>query len=490
MIHAKASKKFIQRASATLGVAALLFSAGAVTADKELLDILLKNGAIDRKQYDSLMKKDELHAKDAGAIGNVSTTLNGNGLRFETADKNFSFRMNGRLHADGVYQGDNGLTTAAGRVDETGTHTGTANDANDGVGIRRARIEFAGTFYKDWNWRMQYEFANNTKTLFKDMWIQYAGWDFASITVGEQKRPFSLQEMMSSNDMVFTERSYDYAFAAPWERAIGLRFDKHGKDWTAAWGVFGDSVNGNANGGGTDVTKDDQGWSTAGRVTWAAIAEHDKAIHLGLSGAYTKPEDSVDDTHSRTSFAVKPAGIVTDMTLLQASLNNVRSYTNVGAEAAAVYGAFSLEGEYVRSFIDRENMKDGTQLTDLTFDGWHMDATYSLTGESRRYDGSTGQFGRLKPNRNFDLAGGLGALELAGRIMQIDMNDQAYKAGRATASSFGVNWYVNNNVRLMADYTHVWDIDNKGHGAVAGTASNSGDPSDFDYAQMRASLAF
>lgn len=483
-----ANKKLGLCATAMLGATALLFSAGAAAADKELLDMLLKNGAIDKKQYDTLVKKDELKSKDVAALGNVKTTLDNKGLKFETTDKQFSFRMNGRLHADAVMHGDSGMTTDAGRVVDGVNGGGAANDANDGAGIRRARMEFAGAFFKDLNWRMQYEFGNNTKPLFKDMWIQYAGWDLATITVGEQKRSISLQEMMSSNDMMFTERSWDYAFIAPLERATGLRLDSSGKNWSTSIGVFGDSINGTA--AGAAGQGNDQGWSTAGRATWAPIMEEGKVFHVGMSGSYTKAEDSVDDNSGRLRFKVNPAGVVSDYNVFDTgTMHNIRDYTNVNVEAAGIYGPFSAEAEYTRSYIAREDKGSNTEdLSDLAFDGWHMDVHYSLTGESRNYDVKTGTFGRVKPNRNFDLSGGWGAWELAGRIMQIDMNDKNFQAGRGTASSFGLNWNLNPSVRLMADYTHAWDIDNPRH--KPDNAAKGNDPTDFDYAQLRASLAF
>lgn len=475
------------RATATLGATALVFSAGAAAADKELLDMLVKNGAINKTQYDTLLKKADISKEDAAKMGNVVTTLDNKGMKFETTDKNFEFTMRGRLHADAVNHGDGGRTTDAGRIVDGTAAGGAGNDANDGVGIRRARMEFAGKFYKNVAWRMQYEFANNTKPLFKDMWIAYTGWDLATITVGEQKRPFSLQQMMSSNDMMFTERGWDYAFTAPLERATGLRLDSNGKNWSAAVGVFGDSINGNANG---DTVKNDQGWSTAGRATWAPYLEKDQVLHVGMSGSYTKTEDSVNDGHGKARFKVSPTGSISDLTLFDTGhMSNIRDYTNVGVEAAGIYGPFSAEAEYTRSYVAREDKGiTSADPNDLTFDGWHMDAHYSITGESRHYDAKTGTFGRVKPNRNFDMAGGWGAWELAGRIMQIDMSDKNFRAGRGTASSFGLNWNLNPNLRLMADYTHVWDIDNPMHNP--GNAAKGKDPANLDYAQLRASLAF
>ena len=82
MIDMKANKKVGLCATATLGTVVLLFSAGAGAADKELLDILLKNGAIDRKQYDSLMQKESLSARDVkeGHAGNSFVKLDDKGL--------------------------------------------------------------------------------------------------------------------------------------------------------------------------------------------------------------------------------------------------------------------------------------------------------------------------------------------------------------------------------------------------------------------------
>jgi phosphate-selective porin OprO/OprP len=292
---------------------------------------------------------------------------------------------------------------------------------------------------------------------------------------------------------VFTERSMDYAFVAPLERAIGLRFDKGGDNWGAAIGFYGDSINGNASGTGSastpDASTDDQGWSVAGRATWAPINEKGKVFHVGASGSYTKTEDSVDDTNGRLRFRVQPTGVVSDFVLLDTgTMHNVRDYTNVNVEAAGVYGPFSTEAEYTRSFIARENVggASGSELADLTFDGWHADVHYTLTGESRNYFAKTGTFGRVKPNRNFDLAGGLGAWEMGARIMYIDMNDESFKAGRATGSSFALNWYPNQNIRFMADYTHLWDVDNPTHT----NASKGDDPADLDYVQLRGQLAF
>ena len=89
---------------------------------------------------------------------------------------------------------------------------------------------------------------------------------------------------------------------------------------------------------------------------------------------------------------------------------------------------------------------------------------------------------RLYPAHPFSLKdGGLGALELAGRISYIDLNSEynpaialakdpmAIDGGRQTGYTLGLNWYPNDLLRFMLDYHHI--IFDKANGAaVTGAA--------------------
>jgi phosphate-selective porin OprO/OprP len=145
--------------------------------------------------------------------------LDKNGLQFETADKNFKFKIGGRIHTDYTHSSNDHFFRG-----------GVPVQANDGAELRRGRLEFAGTFFKDWDFKSQIDFADNQVGV-KDMFISYRGLDFAKINVGHQKQPFSRELQESSNDLMFMERSLMNVLNAPLvDRAIGVNLSSRGKN--------------------------------------------------------------------------------------------------------------------------------------------------------------------------------------------------------------------------------------------------------------------
>lgn len=124
-------------------------------------------------------------------------------------------------------------------------------------------------------------------------------------------------------------------------------------------------------------------------------------------------------------------------------------YDLFGAEAAMVYGPFSLQGEFMHAATNTLDSMDPS------FSGFYVMASYFLTGENRAYKG--GLFSRVKPKRNFG-AGGPGAWELAARYSRVDLTDGDIEGGELDDVSVGLNWYLNPNTRFMFGYVHA-DLD-------------------------------
>jgi phosphate-selective porin OprO/OprP len=408
----------------------------------------------------------------------VKITMDKKGLQAKSADGNFNFKLGGRIHT----------TYTASSKDNLFTGAGTPVEANDGTELRRARMFFAGTFYKDWFTKIQVDFADNGVSI-KDMYLDYTGLeDFGlgkvAARIGNQKQAFSRELQDSSNDMMFQERSVMNVLNEPLvDRSLGFNVRTSGKNYSGQVGIYGEPVTPNK-------TSMDEGWGVNSRLTFAPIINNDngvqKLVHLGIAGNYRKPSDAGDvsgvgpgvryryeTTHMTDLFPVD-TGVIS-------MVNNIKM---IGLEANGVYGPFSVGGEYTHSWMDR---KGG--MGSLSLNGWYGEASWSLTGESRTYKAGAGKFKRLKPRHNFSFAnignGGWGAWELATRIAGVNMNDGAFQGGEMKNFTVALNWYVNENVRFMFGYDRILEIKN----SPLVTASG-GKPDGLNTFMFRSQIAF
>ncbi|MGZ8947675.1 MAG: OprO/OprP family phosphate-selective porin [Methylococcaceae bacterium] len=401
----------------------------------------------------------------------VKVKVDKKGLQVESADKNFKFNLGGRIQTDANYS-VNGNYVEAGTA---GTADPISVDANDGTEVRRGRIDFTGTFYKDWNFKTQVDFADNAVAV-KDLFVQYTGLDFMSVTGGQQKQNFSQELLESSNDLMFTERSLMNVLNAPVvDRAIGLNLQtpENQKNWSAALGFYGDTINANKNNG-----KADEGWSVSGRGTYAPIEEKTKVVHLGIAGNYRQPNAN-DQVMDKGLVYEYETDHMSNLFLIESDVENINNISMLGLEAKGLFGPFSGGAEYTHTWLSRGNGDNN-----LNFDGWYVDAAWSITGESRKY--KQGKFYKLSPAKEFSFKNGTwGAFELASRYSGVDLNDGSFHGGRMHNFTTALNWYFNDNVRLMADWTRAFDVS---YSPV--TTTGGGAPNDNNTFTVRAQLAY
>lgn len=444
----------------------------------------------DIKQAETrLNKKIDAVANKPKKPEEVKGKMDGRGLRFETNDGQFKFALNGRLHTDANMNSGGDIITCS-QSNGSGCQSGTLanNRLTDGTEIRRLRMEFAGQFFDDWKFKLQPELANGGGDLtvgIRDAFIAYTGFDWGNWIIGQSKQPFSYQQMMSSNDMPFMERSLEYEFTnRSVNRAVGLRYEVGGEQWGFSTGIFGDTATRQTSG---TTPADDEGWGVAARLTAAPIYDTDKLLHTGISVAYREPRDG--DQNIR--YRIAPSAIDHVNYLDTGNLVGYQNSQFFNAEATGAWGPLSFESEYNATWLNR-----GNGFGDGFMHGYHFDLIYSLTGESRVtfYDAQQGVIKKLVPDQNFDLAGGWGAWELKGRIMYVNMNDTGDPAnigGREFASTFGFNWHWNSWARLLVDWTHVWDLD-VGKAAVQRVALPlpSNNTAGWDQVSARVSLSY
>lgn len=407
---------------------------------QELLDILMKNGAITKSQYGDLAKSraatgsaDTKHA--ASEPAKVETKGK---LEWGTADGNFTWRLGGRLHLDGTfYSNDDGT------------------EERSGVDARRARVELQGTLYKNWMWKLDYEFGQTeqVKQGFRDAYIRYLMKDAIPgfptfVTIGQFKEFFGLEHANSSNHQVFVERAlvsrvfHDFAEASDGRR-MGVAVQTSGHDlWTAGFGVFGKNISGDS----TDEFNDPI--AVEGRATLSPIHTDTAALHFGFAGNWIKLDNPA---HAR--FSQRPeARIGAERFVDTGVISNADDVNRWGMEAGGIYGPVWLQSEYLRTDVHRRGGGDT-----VTVDGWHTDIGWVLTGESRGYDWHQGVFLNPKPRANC-CGDGWGAWELAARYSVLDLNNLDIQGGRETNFTAGVHWFVNPNFAFKFDWTKVVDI--------------------------------
>jgi len=346
----------------------------------------------------------------------------GKGLSYTTDDNNFKARMSAWMQADAAF------------------YNSDVTPLTDGTRIRRGRVSLTMQLFRDLHLRGEYDFTdkkNMDQRGFQDLYLRYTGIKHSAFTIGNLKEPVSLEWQTSSKNTTFMERALSNALVPPYH--MGFTASTHGKSWSLTGGLFGETLR--------DGISEGNGWGTGGRVTYSPIHTKDLKLHFGLSGSYR--ERGLQSSNLR--FNSRPEGNVDNVRFTSTSgISRVNDYKLMGLEFAALHGPFSVQAEYLTTFVNRNDGRD-----DLQFDGWYVYGSWFITGESRKYQPKSGSFGHIKPRRKFDLTGGLGAFEVAARYSELNLNDKRITGGRESNITLGVNWYLNSFVRLMGNYVFI-----------------------------------
>lgn len=370
-------------------------------------------------------------ARATGAADDASTfrAFWKDGLRFETSDKLFSLAVGGRAEVDWFWKsGDDGLAPLASSSD--GSPTG------DGVRFRRARLGIQGTIYDNVEFSAEFEFATSSVEL-RGVFLglrKLPG--VGNLRVGHFKEPYGLEEQTSANFITFMERAPSTQAFAPVYNTGLLLFRDHAEGrfcWQA--GIFRNTAE---NGGGLES---DDGYSLTVRLTGLPVDQQGDRplfLHVGVAGSYRTSPDGDARFRARPSVASGPRFVDTG------SLSGTDSVILLGVELALVYGPFSVQGEFMMAELD--STAGGG---DPSFSGFYLQASWFATGEHRPYDRKSGRFGRVRPKKNFG-KGGWGALELAVRFSNVDLNDGTIANGGSLDDIVaGLNWYLNPNTRVQ-----------------------------------------
>jgi phosphate-selective porin OprO/OprP len=413
----------------------------------DTLNILRDKGILTQQEYDAKVKAYEDKAENKrfaeqridkdvsesvkyrqARANDGSVTESGIGLK--SKDGNNTIQFGGRIHMD--Y-----------RQYDPAYGTGQTTDSYQNLAeIRRARFGVRGQFQKDFKYEIVGNFGNDvgassSSTTMDVAWVNYAANPELQYQFGLFKMPFSLEQLTSSNNIDFMERSLIGQVEGEFIPGKETGFMVHGVPKAGLTYAVAMS-RGRAN---KDAVSD--GFDYIGRVTTnIADLQGSKAYIAHLGAAYSTGE---------IKGGVTPAGGRTESRSANAfftgpALSGVTTRTRQGLEAAFAYNAFKLQGEQF-------NFKyDPTTGNDQEVKGYYVQALYNLTGESYNY--KDGVFSSVKPTNPLD-KGGRGAWQVGVRMSEFDASDIAVATGktnRATAMTYGITWFVTDNLRFMVNY--------------------------------------
>ncbi len=457
----RSDKKNFAAKSVVIAVATLCASLSApvfaATDDvKSLMDLLLKKGVITQSDYDQHIKAAEeaaenrefkekridkdvakaneflLKNKDAGQVMK-------NGIGIQSADGANTIQLMGRLHMD--YRGYS-----------SGYASGAAENDNltDVLDVRRARLGVRGQIEKDFKYEIQgtYGMADNgmsdSSTIVDIAFVDYAANPAAMFRAGKFKMPFSLEQLTSSNNIDFMERSFANQNEGEYVPGKETGVMLHGSPVAgASYGLAFSRGRANKN-----AQYDGADFIGRGTTNIAKLMGRDDIVtHLGIGYSSGKVKSATSYASARDESRAF-SGFFGGTEAVSAGAARTRS----DVEYAIAYGPYKAQGEFFQiGYSDTTGTNAGSNAVKMNYN----ELLWNITGESHNYNNANGTFGWIKPNNKFTSNGGLGAWQVGVRLSDFDGSDftpATGKTAKATSMTAGLNWYVNDNVRFMLNY--------------------------------------
>lgn len=396
-----------------------------------------------------------------------------------TGKDGWSFKPRGRLHLD------------AGTVSSPGNLTNPSLGGN--MRVRRVRLGAEGAMPGGIGYKAEFDFANGNVAM-ADFFASYAPANAPiTIRIGNFESLNGIEQITSSNYISLLERAaFNDAFIN--SRRLGATIAYKGKndEWRAEAGFFAAHS--------LDSSLDNDGWIGAGRLTWMPKALGGQ-LHLGMNYQYrdfasnisggTSTGANMPSVNQLARYRARPNSQLTDVRFIDTGSFAAKGDSILGLEAAGIFGPLHLAGE--AQWLKARGYRAGdlasgadafangnaavVPVSNPGFFGAYGEVGYFLTGETRGYKRGDGVWSRTKV-LNPVSKGGLGAIQVVGRYEYVDLSDDALvngatnnfgngtstlaalntRLGRGgTQSSYlvGVNWYLNDYLRLMLNYGRI-----------------------------------
>ena len=325
---------------------------------------------------------------------------------------------------------------------------------NDTFALRRLRPYLRGRILRRFEFYVNPDFAGSTLVL-QDAYFDTILSPAFRIRAGKGKHPFGLERLHSASNLLFMDRALPTALAPNRDLGIQVLGDVGGGVFSYLAGV----MNGVADGGSADLDTND-GKDVTARIIVRPFTRRTtsplRGLGVAIAGNTGRQAGAAALPSFRTSTLLQP--FFSYATGAAASGRRVR----YSPQVFFFKGPFGGWAEYVHTElpVTRNGVSD-----DVENRAWQVAVSWVLTGESAT-DAGAG----IRPGAIFDPATGhWGALQIAARIHELEVDQAAIDLGFATTGSsrkaqawtVGLNWYLTPNAKYVLNFERTVFDDNR-----------------------------
>ncbi|MEO6517915.1 MAG: porin [Pseudoxanthomonas sp.] len=361
-------------------------------------------------------------ANDAPVIA-----VNDKGASFKSASGDYEVRIRGLIQGDGRFFLDG------------------APSSNDTFLLRTARPIIEGTLGKLVAFRLTPEFAGDSVSIV-DAYVDLRFDPAYTVRAGKFTSPVGLERLQSSSALADVERALPSELAPNRDIGIQLHGDVAQGRVSYALGVF----NGTVDGRDAVTSNPDNEFEYAGRIFFEPFKNEDNAwagLGFGIGASVGDKQGNGNNFLPR----YRTPGQVQFFNYLGTVLADGRQ-SRLSPQGYYYRNGFGLLAEYI---VSSQEVSLGGVRDEFSHKAWQATASYVLTGEDASYRGA------VKPSQPFNPGqGSWGAVELVGRygVLEVDEDafplfaDPARSSSEASSWTLGLNWYLNSNLKLVANY--------------------------------------